>query len=85
MIPLRSSDAAPAVLPDAASIEAGRYPLDRFVYLYLRLAKGAAPDPLAVDYVRLALSDAGQRATAAAGFIPLNPTQRAAEQQKLVP
>jgi phosphate transport system substrate-binding protein len=85
VLALRTSDASPEVLPDAESIEATRYPLDRFVYLYLRRAKGASPDPMAVDYVRLALSEAGQRAIAAAGFIPLNATQRAAEQQKLLP
>jgi phosphate transport system substrate-binding protein len=84
MLALRASDTAPTVQPDAASIESGRYPLDRFVYLSLRVAKGASPDPLAIDYVRLALSEAGQRAIAAAGFIPLNPMQRAAEQQKLL-
>jgi phosphate transport system substrate-binding protein len=83
VLALRASDSATAVPPDAASIEAGRYPLDRFVYLYLRVAKGASPDPLAIEYVRLALSEAGQRAISAAGFVPLNPVQRAAEEQKL--
>jgi len=59
----------------------GRYPLDRYVYFYLRDAN----DPLARDYVSLVLSSEGQRIIAEekGGFLPLNSAEIAEEIAKL--
>ena len=83
VLALRHSDTGQAVLPTGDVIEQGLYPLDRFVYLYLRAGKGAPLDPLARAYARVALSDAGQQAMAAAGYLPLNAAELAEERAKL--
>jgi phosphate transport system substrate-binding protein len=85
VIPLRNTDTGPFIAPTAAEIAAGRYPLDRFVYIDLRLGKGLPLDDFARDYMRTVLSEAGQRAIAAeaAGYIPLNAAELAEERAKL--
>jgi len=79
------SDTGAASQGGAADIKAGRYPLDRFVYLYLRVGKGMPLDEFGKEYMRMALSDQGQRAIAAdaAGYIPLNAGELAEERAKL--
>lgn len=85
VIALRNSDTGPAIQPTAAEIAAGHYPLDRFVYIYLRLGKGAPLDEFARDYVRAALSEAGQQAiaTSSTRYLPLNAAEQAEESEKL--
>ena len=69
----------------ATDIAAGRYALDRYVYLYVRVGKGMPVDAFAKEYVRVALSEEGQAAIAAdsAGYIPLNAAELADERTKL--
>lgn len=69
----------------AADIAAGRYPLDRFVYIYLRVGKGMPLEAFGKEYMRTVLSEEGQRAIAseAAGYIPLNTGELAEELTKL--
>jgi len=66
-------------------IVSGRYPLDRFLYIYTRGPKAHGNDPLACEYLRTLLSAAGQRiiATAAPGYLPLSREERAAERHRL--
>ncbi len=85
VIALRDSEVGAPVDPTAEQIATGRYPLDRFIYLYLRAGKGMPLDPFAEEYIRLALSDEGQHAIASAGFLPLNEGERAEERAKLAP
>lgn len=75
----------PFVRPTAEAVAAGAYPLERFLYLALRHLPGAAPDPMALAYAQLALSPAGQAAIGGArpGYLPLLPTEAAAEAAKL--
>jgi phosphate transport system substrate-binding protein len=84
IVALKTETGAPSP-GTAAEIAAGRYPLDRFVYIYLRLGKGMPLDPFAKEYMRTVLSDEGQRAIAhdSAGYIPLNPGELAEERAKL--
>lgn len=68
-----------------ADIGAGRYPLDRFVYIYIRIGKGTPIDAFAKEYMRMVLSVEGQRIIAkdAAGYIPLSSAELAEERAKL--
>ena len=68
----------------AADIASGHYPLDRYLYLQLRVLNGKPLDPLVREYVRMVLSPEGQSAIASEGeeYIPLNPTELAEEQGK---
>ncbi|MGE5616383.1 MAG: PstS family phosphate ABC transporter substrate-binding protein [Bacillota bacterium] len=63
----------------------GRYPYDRFIYVYVRRLPGRAIDPFAREYLRIVLSKEGQEAIAAdsKGYLPLNPAELAAELARL--
>ena len=45
-------------------IQGGRYPYDRFVYVYVRRLPGQPVDPFVKEYLRMALSKEGQDAIA---------------------
>ncbi len=66
-------------------VQSGRYPYDRFVYVYVRRLPGQPIDPLVKEYLRMTLSKEGQDAIAAdaKGYLPLNAAEIAAEISKL--
>lgn len=70
---------------DERDIQAGVYPYDRFLYLYVRRLPGQPLDPLVRDYLKLVLSREGQQAVAAdpLGYLPLNATEAAVERRRL--
>lgn len=53
--------------PTAADASSGRYPLARYLYLYLGVPKGNAADTLAREFLRFVLSEEGQNVTRASG------------------
>lgn len=68
-----------------ADLLAGRYPLDRYLLVYVRVPPGGRIDPIAREYLRLTLSHEGQRAIAAGhlGYLPLSAAEATAERAKL--
>lgn len=70
VLPLSRGDGAP-VLPDAASVISGRYPLTRSLYLYFNRADDGRPDPTTADFLRFALSATAQEIVASRGFVAL--------------
>jgi phosphate transport system substrate-binding protein len=66
-------------------VRSGRYPYDRFVYVYVRRLPGQPVDPFVKEYLRMALSKEGQDAIAAdaKGYLPLNAAEISAELAKL--
>jgi phosphate transport system substrate-binding protein len=66
-------------------IGSGRYPLDRYLYINLRVQTGKPLDPFVRAYIDTVLSPAGQAAIAeeGEGYIPLNSTEIAEEHAKL--
>jgi phosphate transport system substrate-binding protein len=58
----------PAVMPTAASVKDGTYPLSRFLYFSLR----ARPAGEAKEFVEWVLSPEGQALTTQVGYFPLN-------------
>jgi phosphate transport system substrate-binding protein len=79
------SDTGVSSQGSAADIAAGRYPLDRFIYIYLRVGKGVPIDGFGKEYMRMVLSSDGQRAIASnsAGYIPLTAGELAEERARL--
>src|SRR6266851_385757 len=63
----------------------GRYPFDRFIYIYARRFRGQAIDPFVKEYLRMILSKDGQDAIAAdaKGYLPLNGMELSTELSKL--
>ncbi|CAM3898081.1 phosphate ABC transporter substrate-binding protein [Vreelandella rituensis] len=69
-----------AVLPTEEAIQSGRYPLSRFLYLYVNLPPNETLPAAERAFIELILSDEGQRIARAAGFVPLSaPTLKAQE------
>jgi len=66
-------------------VQSGRYPYDRFVYVYVRRLPGQPVDPFVKEYLRMVLSKEGQDAIAAdvKGYLPLNAAEISAELAKL--
>lgn len=70
VLPL-SRDGGAALLPDAANVMSGRYPLTRPLYLYFHRADDGRPDPAVAGFLRFALSATAQEIASRHGFVAL--------------
>jgi phosphate transport system substrate-binding protein len=61
----------------------GKYPLSRFLYLYLNQKPGVPLDPLRQEFLKYVLSRDGQEAVVKDGYLPLTATLAAEERVKL--
>lgn len=82
-LPLADSAGAPYVAPTAENLRAGRYPLTRFLYLYVSKKPGVPLTAAEAALLRLALSPAGQSFADMNGFVSLMPVLVAVELGKL--
>lgn len=85
VVGIRLPAGAGVVRGSRQDIVSGRYPLDRHLYVYLRVPAAPDADPLACAYLGLMLSTQGQQIVAAAapGYLPLDHAERASERQRL--
>lgn len=65
MVPVKSSDGAPAFLPSGETVRAGQYPVARPLYLY---TNGSSSSEVK-SFVDFCLSDAGQKIVTETGYI----------------
>ena len=72
-VPLAKDDKSGAIeaVPDNAY--SGKYPLARFLYIYVNQKPGEALDPLRKEFLRFVLSKQGQEVVVKDGFYPLPP------------
>ena len=75
--PLPLSDKAGPIEPDQANAEAFKYPISRFLYIYINADPANGPDPLVKEFIRFVLSKQGQQITAKDGYYPLPATKAA--------
>jgi phosphate transport system substrate-binding protein len=68
---LAARDGAPFVGVDPADVLAGRYPLSRFLYVYVNRAPGKPLPPLVAELLRFVLSRQGQEIVVKDGYLPL--------------
>jgi phosphate transport system substrate-binding protein len=66
-----------------ANVTSGKYPLARFLYIYVNKAPGKPLDPLVKEYLKLILSKDGQEVVVKDGYLPLTPAIVAEELKKL--
>jgi phosphate transport system substrate-binding protein len=52
-------------------VKSGKYPLSRYLYVYINKAPGKPLDPLVKEYVKLILSKEGQGVVVKDGYLPL--------------
>jgi phosphate transport system substrate-binding protein len=74
-VPLAETEAGPFYEGTYEEVTSGKYPLARFLYVYLNKAPNKALDPLALEFMKLVLSKDGQEAVVKDGYMPLTAAQ----------
>jgi phosphate transport system substrate-binding protein len=70
-VALAETDAGPFLAGSYADVTGGKYPLWRYLYIYVNKAPGRPLDPLVGEFVKLMLSKEGQEAVVKDGYMPL--------------
>lgn len=83
LVPLGETDAGPFSSGSHDDVIAGRYPLARFLLVYVNRAPGRPLDPLAREFLTLALSREGQEVVVKDGYLPLTAAVAADERKKI--
>jgi phosphate transport system substrate-binding protein len=65
------------------NVKSGKYPLSRFLYIYINKAPGKPLDPLVNEFVKLIFSKEGQEVVVKDGYLPL-PAAIVAEELKKI-
>ena len=68
---------------DPADVLSGRYPLSRFLYVYVNKAPNKPLDPMVREFLKFALSREGQEIVVKDGYLPVSATIVAEELAKL--
>ncbi|WP_440870397.1 PstS family phosphate ABC transporter substrate-binding protein [Yersinia frederiksenii] len=61
------------VLPTPKNVEEGRYPLSRYLYIYINKVPGQPLEPLTAAFLERVLSPDGQKRVTHDGYLPLPP------------
>jgi phosphate transport system substrate-binding protein len=80
---LAATDAGPWSDGSYADVTSGKYPLWRFLFLYVNKAPGRVLDPLVGEFVKLVFSREGQEVVVKDGYMPLTAEQAKQELAKL--
>jgi phosphate transport system substrate-binding protein len=83
-VPLADTDKGPFSDGSYSDVQSGKYPLWRFLYLYVNKAPGRALDPLTAEFVKLVFSKEGQEGVVKDGYMPLSAAQAQAELAKIL-
>lgn len=74
VIPLSAKRGKTCYEPTFANASAGKYPLARFLYLYVNKAPGKPLPPLVSEFLKYIYSEAGQKIVIKDGYFPLPQT-----------
>lgn len=69
-VPIQNKDGE-FYMPTQANALSGKYPLARYLYVYVNKAPGKPLPPSQAEFLRMVLSQTGQRVVEKDGFIPL--------------
>jgi phosphate transport system substrate-binding protein len=70
-VPISAKAGGQCVDESPANVISGKYPLARFLYVYVNKAPNKPLDPLVREYVKYVLSQQGQQIVVKDGYIPL--------------
>lgn len=82
-VALAETDKGPFSEGSYAEVQSGKYPLWRFLYVYVNKAPGKPLDPLAGEFVKLMFSKDGQQVVVKDGYMPLSAGQAKAQLDKV--
>ena len=71
VVPLSEAEAGATSDGNQADVVSGKYPLSRFLYLYINRAPNRPLDPLVAEFVKLIFSKEGQEVVIKDGYFPL--------------
>ncbi|MDH5178622.1 MAG: phosphate ABC transporter substrate-binding protein PstS family protein [Gammaproteobacteria bacterium] len=71
-VPLTKKPGTPFVAATAENAASGKYPLSRFLYIYVNKKPNQPLSPLEREFVKMVLSKAGQQVVIKDGYIPLD-------------
>ncbi len=80
---LAAKEGGQAIVPSAASVYDGTYPLTRFLFLYVNKGPEKPLDPLVREFVKFIFSKQGQEVVVKDGYLPLPATVAAEELKKV--
>src|SRR5262245_17722226 len=83
-VPLSLDAKSPVSDGNYADVTSGKYPLWRFLLIYVNKAPNKPLDPLVGEFVKLIMSKEGQEAVVKDGYMPLTASQVQAELAKVV-
>jgi phosphate transport system substrate-binding protein len=72
-VPLSEQAVGPFFAGTYEEVTSGKYPLSRFLYMYVNKAPGKALDPLPLEFLKLVMSKEGQEVVVKDGYMPLTP------------
>jgi phosphate transport system substrate-binding protein len=82
-VPLGETEAGPFFEGTYEEVTSGKYPLWRFLFLYVNKAPNKPLDPLPLEFIKLMLSKEGQEAVVKDGYMPLTAAQVTQELAKV--
>jgi len=82
-VPLAKDDASEAPAVNAASVYANKYPIARYLYVYVNKAPNRPLDPPVKEFLSFVLSQQGQQVVVKDGYFPLLSKDVTAETQKI--
>jgi len=71
-VPLAEKEGAAHSDGNYGDVVSGKYPLSRFLYIYVNKAPGKPLDPIVKEFVKLILSREGQEVVVKDGYLPLS-------------
>jgi phosphate transport system substrate-binding protein len=82
-VPLADKEAGPYFEGTYDEVTSGKYPLSRFLYLYVNKNPSKPLDPLQLEFLKLVLSKEGQEVVIKDGYMPLTAAQVKEELAKI--
>ena len=70
-VPLSEQPAGPFFSGTYEEVTSGKYPLSRFLYVYVNKAPGKPLDPMQLEFLKLVMSREGQEVVVKDGYIPV--------------
>ena len=82
-VPLSEQPTGPYFSGTYEEVTSGKYPLSRFLYIYVNKAPGKPLDPVPLEFLKLIASKEGQEVVIKDGYMPLTPAQVKEELTKI--
>ena len=72
VVPLSETESSPVSDGSQADVVSGKYPLSRFLYIYINRAPNKPLDPLVAEFTKLIFSKEGQEVVIKDGYMPIS-------------